>query len=91
MKPLLVVLVLLLGLLLLADRLAVELAEDAVAGEVAEKGALRGTPEVEIAGFPFLSQALAGRYDDVRVELTAEQLGRPDGTHADLVLRGVEV
>jgi hypothetical protein len=90
-KALLVVLVLLLGLLLLADRAAVGFAEDAVATQVAEKGALQGTPEVDIAGFPFLTQALAGSYDDVRIELTAEQLGQPAGTRADVVLQGVQV
>ena len=85
------VLVLLLGLLVLADRFAVGLAEDRVATQVAERGALQGTPEVDITGFPFLTQAVAGRYDDVRIALTAAELGQPEGTRADLVLRGVEV
>jgi hypothetical protein len=62
-----------------------------VAEQIAEKGALQGTPEVDIAGFPFLTQAVAGRYDDVRIGLTAAELGQPEGTRADLVLRGVEV
>ena len=91
MKTLLVLLVLLLGLLLLVDRVAVGFAEDRVAQQIAEKGALQGTPEVDIAGFPFLTQAVAGRYDDVRIGLTAAELGQPEGTRADLVLRGVEV
>jgi hypothetical protein len=90
-KALVVVVVLLLGLLVLADRAAVGFAEDRVATQVEQKGALQDTPEVDIAGFPFLTQALAGRYDEVRIALTAGQLGQPEGTGADLVLRGVEV
>jgi hypothetical protein len=90
-KALLVVLVLMLGLLLLADRAAVGFAEDKVATQIAEKGALQGTPEVDINGFPFLTQALAGRYDDVRIALTAAELGQPEGTRADVALHGVEV
>jgi hypothetical protein len=34
---------------------------------------------------------VAGRYDDVRISLTAEQLGQPEGTRADVALRGVRV
>jgi hypothetical protein len=90
-KALLVVLVLILGLALLADRVAVGAAEDRVATELAEKGGLQGTPEVEITGFPFLTQAMAGRYDEVRISLDSAELGQPDGTQADVVLRGVHV
>ena len=84
------VLAVLLGLLLLADRVAVEFAEDRVAREVAAQGDLGSAPEVEINGFPFLTQALAGRYDDVGITLSADQLGQPEGTRADVTLRGVE-
>jgi hypothetical protein len=91
MRALLVVVVLLLGLAVLADRVAVGLAEDRVGQELASKGGLAGTPEVEIAGFPFLTQAVAGRYDDVRIALTADELGQPEGTRADIALQGVHV
>ena len=91
MKALLVVVLLVLGLLVLADRVAMGYAEDEVARQVAEQGGLAGTPEVDIAGFPFLTQAVRGRYDEVAVSLTAAQLGQPEGTRADVVLRGVEV
>ncbi len=86
-----VLLVLLLGLALLADRVAVGLAEDRVGQELAAQGGLRGAPEVDITGFPFLTQALAGRYDDVRISLSADQLGQPEGTRADVALHGVRV
>jgi hypothetical protein len=90
-KALLVVLVLVLGLLVVGDRVAVGVAEDQVATQIAEKGGLAGTPKVDITGFPFLTQAIGGRYDDVRISLTAAELGQPEGTRADIALHGVRV
>jgi hypothetical protein len=90
-RALLVVLLLLGGLLLAADRGAEAFAEDRVAQLVAERGGLAGRPEVEIGGFPFLTQAVGGRYDDVRIGLTGADLGQPEGTRADVSLRGVQV
>ena len=91
MRSLVVVVLLLVGLGVVADRDPVGVAEDRVGAELAEKGGLAGTPEVEIAGVPFLTQAFAGTYDDVRISLTAEQLGQPAGTRADIALHGVHV
>ncbi|HLM07035.1 MAG TPA: DUF2993 domain-containing protein [Blastococcus sp.] len=91
MKVLLVVVLLLLGLAYAADRAALGLAEDRVAEELAAQGDLAGAPDVEIAGFPFLTQAVAGRYEDVRISLTAAELGQPEGTRADIALHGVRV
>src|SRR4051812_44061551 len=61
-RALLVVLLLLVGLAVVADRVAVGVAEDRVGEQLAAKGGLAGTPEVDIAGFPFLTQAVAGTY-----------------------------
>ena len=69
----------------LADRIACGVAEDRVATELAAAGGLAGTPEVEITGFPFLTQAVGGSYDEVRISLTADELGQPEGTRADVV------
>lgn len=91
MRALVVVLLLLGGLFVLADRVAVGIAEDQVGQQIAEQGGLTGTPGVDIAGFPFLTQALGGTYDDVRVALTAHELGQPEGTRADIALHGVHV
>jgi LmeA-like phospholipid-binding len=90
-RALAVVLLLVLGLAVLADRLAVGVAEDRVATELASRGGLQGTPSVDIRGFPFLTQAIGGTYDDVRISLDAAELGRPEGTRADLALHGVHV
>jgi hypothetical protein len=84
-------LLLVVGLLVVVDRVGVGIAEDRVAAQVAQRGGLSGPPQVDIAGFPFLTQALRGEYRDVRLQLTAEELGQPAGTHADVSLRGVHV
>lgn len=91
MRALLVVVLLLAGLAVVADRVAVGVAEDKVAEQLAAKAGLQGAPAVDIAGFPFLTQAVAGRYDDVRIILTADELGQPTGTRADIVLGGVHL
>jgi hypothetical protein len=90
-RALLVVVLLLLGLAVAADRFAVGVAEDKVADQLAEQGGVHGTPTVHIAGFPFLTQVVAGRYEDVRISLTAEELGQPAGTRAHVALHGVHV
>jgi hypothetical protein len=90
-KGLLITLVVLLGLAVAADRIAVGVAEDKVGEQLAAKGGLAGTPSVDIAGFPFLTQAFAGDYQDVRISLTAHDLGQPAGTRADVRLHGVHV
>jgi hypothetical protein len=90
-RALVVVLLLLLGLAAVADRVGVGIAEDRVGEAIAERGQLAGQPVVDIAGFPFLTQAVAGRYDDVRIALTAADLGQPEGTRAAVRLHGVEV
>lgn len=91
MRALLVVLLLLGGLALAADRVGEEIAEDQVARVVAQRAGLAGAPDLEIGGFPFLTQAIGGRYEDVRVSLTGADLGQPEGAGVDLSLRGVEV
>jgi hypothetical protein len=87
----LVLLVLVVGILVVVDRVGVRIAEGRVAEQIADRSALTGAPEVEIGGFPFLTQALSGEYDDVRIQLTADELGQPAGTRADVSLRGVHV
>ena len=88
---LVVLLLLVVGALLVVDRVGVRIAEGRVGEQVADRGDLTGTPDVDIAGFPFLTQALSGDYRDVRIHLTAEELGQPAGTRADVALRGVHV
>lgn len=74
MRKLLVTLTVLGALLVAADRVAVAVASGVVASELRKSGALESDPSVAIKGFPFLTQALAGKYD--RVELSATSLSR---------------
>lgn len=94
MKALVVLLVLvavLLGIGFLTDRAVVRWAEGYVADQLTEEAGLSGTPDVDVRGFPFLTQALDGRYEDVRISLTADELGQPAGTDADVRLTGVHL
>ncbi|TFV62953.1 UNVERIFIED_ORG: DUF2993 domain-containing protein [Bacillus sp. AZ43] len=91
MKALLVVLLVVLVVAVVGDRLLERWAEGYVADQLVEQAGLASAPEVDARGFPFLTQAIGGRYDEVDISLTAEQLGQPAGTRADVVLRGVHV
>ncbi|ABP52780.1 DUF2993 domain-containing protein [Salinispora tropica] len=70
---LLVLLLLLVGLLVVADRVAAGVAERAlteqVREELATQGVQAGPPEVEIGGFPFVTQVLDGRYERISIGL----------------------
>lgn len=91
MRKLLVGLVVLLGLLLVADRAGAAFASRAIAAEVQSSTQLTAEPEVDITGFPFLTQAFAGRYD--RVEVTARDVPAGELTldRLDATLTGVQV
>lgn len=91
MKALLITLVALLGLAVVADRIAVGVAGDRVAEAIEQRGELAGTPDVSIDGWPFLTQVVAGDYEDVRIRLSAADLGQPEGTTADVRLTGLHV
>ncbi len=67
MRRLLAVLVVLAVLLVAADRIAAALAAGKVAAEIQRTVGLRSKPHVRLGGFPFLTQAFRGRYDDVQV------------------------
>ena len=91
MRGLLVTVFVIAVLLVVVDRVAVAVAENEVGDRIAAEADLPGSPEVDITGFPFLTQAVAGRYDDVQLSFTAEDLGQPAGTRGTVSLRGVDV
>ncbi|MFE9693039.1 DUF2993 domain-containing protein [Micromonospora sp. NPDC005806] len=72
-----VLLLVLAGLLAVADRVAAGVAERAIADqvkqEVAKQDAQSAPPKVDVGGFPFLTQVLAGRYEHISVVLTDVQ------------------
>ncbi|MET9802989.1 DUF2993 domain-containing protein [Streptomyces sp. NPDC006368] len=70
LRILLITAVILGGLFVIADRLAVNYAESEVADRIrAKQGATAGPADVSIQGFPFLTQALAKELDEVDVTL----------------------
>ncbi|SBT52145.1 LmeA family phospholipid-binding protein [Micromonospora narathiwatensis] len=62
------------GLLVAADRVAAGVAERAIADqvrqEVARQDVSSASPRVDVAGFPFLTQVLAGKYERISIVLT---------------------
>lgn len=91
MKVLLIVIGVLLAVLLLVDRVGVEYAEDRVAEQVQEDLGLSALPGVEINGFPVLTQAVAGEYDDVRLTVDAADLGELSDLDVEVQLTGVQI
>ncbi|MGW0334550.1 LmeA family phospholipid-binding protein [Streptomyces sp. NPDC003011] len=67
LRVLLVVVVILGGLFVIADRVAVNFAEGEVADKLKATENLAATPDVSIKGFPFLTQVAGGELDDVQV------------------------
>ena len=89
-KPL-VALVVLTGLLLVADRGLAAVAQRTVAAEVQLAAGLTAEPDVDLGGFPFLTQAVRGRYDRVEVSSTRVPAGVLVLDRLDAVLLGAQV
>jgi hypothetical protein len=68
-RRLVVLAVVLVGLLVVVDRVAVALAQRDVARRIQVAQHLESRPDVHIGGFPLLTQVVRGRYDDVEVTL----------------------
>ncbi|KUO10552.1 DUF2993 domain-containing protein [Streptomyces sp. DSM 15324] len=67
LRILLIIVVVLGGLFVLVDRLAVHFAEGEVADKLRTTEGLATTPDVSIKGFPFLTQMAGGSLDDIEV------------------------
>ena len=92
MRRLVWILVVLLVLLVAADRLAWKLAEGEIASRIQSSEHLAAKPDVSIHGFPFLNQVFAGRYTGVDAaldDLTVERGARVD--HLQVHLTGLHV
>ncbi|MEV7602481.1 DUF2993 domain-containing protein [Kitasatospora sp. NPDC089797] len=80
-----IALVVLSGLLVGADRIAVGVAEDEAADQLVKSGRMSKRPDVTIEGFPFLTQVLSKKLDDVRVSsdgMTVQNDGRQVALHS---------
>lgn len=74
MRKLLVTLLVLVALAVAADRGSLLVAQRLLAEKARSSAGLTSTPTVRLHGFPFLTQALRGRYDDI--DVTATDLDR---------------
>ncbi|MEU0335740.1 DUF2993 domain-containing protein [Streptomyces sp. NPDC006193] len=96
LRILLILVVVLGGLFVIADRVAVHFAEGEAAEKLKARENLSSTPEVDIKGFPFLTQLAGGSLDDVEVGIEDYEAAtgapgrtlRIDGLKADM--KGVE-
>lgn len=91
MRRLLTAAVVLLVLLVAADRIGVVVASRVLASKLRTSAALDTDPSVRIRGFPFLTQALNGRYDRLDVETGALRRGGVRLSSLDVSLHGVRV
>ncbi|MFJ5614148.1 DUF2993 domain-containing protein [Streptomyces sp. NPDC093221] len=89
-RTVLIVLVILGGLFVAADRITVSVAQNKAADRAALTEGLTTKPKVSIEGFPFLTQAVGGKLDEVKISAkdiaagNGEQTLRIDSFHADL-------
>lgn len=91
MRKLLVLLVVLLALLVVADRGALALTERSLRQGLQDSGGLTTAPQVDVQGTPFLTQAIRGRYDRVDVTAAGVQAGELRLAQLDIVLTGAQV
>ncbi|MFE4669447.1 DUF2993 domain-containing protein [Streptomyces sp. NPDC056716] len=79
LRILLIVVVILGGLFVAVDRLAVNFAEGEAAGRLQSTEGLAQKPDVSIKGFPFLTQLVGGTLDDVEVGIDTYEAPTGDG------------
>ncbi len=89
MRRFLIVVIVLLALLLAADRGAEYLAGRAAADRLADRPEVVGQPDVDVGGFPFLTQLAAREFQDVDVSVPALTAQGVPLTDVDLQLQGV--
>jgi hypothetical protein len=71
----LAIIVVLAGLFVVADRVALHLAEDKAATTLQTSQHLNQKPDVSVAGFPFLTQLAAGEFDHVTISAKGIDVG----------------
>ncbi|WP_329089603.1 MULTISPECIES: LmeA family phospholipid-binding protein [unclassified Streptosporangium] len=89
MRKLIGFLLLLLVLAVILDRVAVEGVQREIATQATAKYDLTTPPEVTIEGVPFLTQAIAGRYEEVRVAAGRMTVSGVRLSSVDFTLHGV--
>ena len=90
MKRLIIGLIVLVGVLVGVDFGAAALAESAVSRQMREQIGLPDDPDVRINGFPFLTQALTGRYSSIDLSAGRLRVGELQEVEVVAELRGVD-
>jgi hypothetical protein len=90
-RKLITTLLVLAVLLVAADRISVRVVDDVVAQRMQEDGGLQDRPDVDIRGIPFLTQALRGRYEDVRVRIDDVTRNGVTVSRPDVQISGVQL
>ncbi len=90
MRRLVIALLVLAGLLVAADFGAAALAESGVSRQMRAQLGLADDPSVRINGFPFLTQAVAGRYSSVNVDASRIEVGQLQELSVTAQLRDVD-
>ncbi|MET9763201.1 DUF2993 domain-containing protein [Streptomyces sp. NPDC006372] len=85
LRILLIVVVILGGLFVIADRVAVNFAEDEAADRLKTTENLASTPDVSIKGFPFLTQVAGGSLDDIQVGIENYEAAAGNGDSAQKI------
>jgi hypothetical protein len=80
LRILLIVVVILGGLFVIADRVALHFAQNEVADKLKATENLAETPDVSIKGFPFLTQVASGELDDVTIGIKNYEATTSAGT-----------
>jgi hypothetical protein len=89
-KALVIILVVLIGVIIAADRIGLMVAQDEIAKNVAAQYGLDHRPKVSIKGFPFLTQALRGRYGEIDVNVGDVTQSGVHLTDTQVTLKGVK-
>lgn len=71
------------------DRFAASLVEDQLAGQVESRLEVTGTPDVQVGGFPFLTQLASGTFSHVTADVDAVVLDGVPTTDVTVDARGV--
>jgi hypothetical protein len=75
LRRLLIAVVVLLGLLVGADRVSLLIAEGVAARAIQQSEHLEATPSVSVPGFPFLTQLISGHYNEIDLAAKGVEVG----------------
>ena len=75
----------------LVDKTATAVAQDKVATKLTGQQPFTGRPKVVIHGFPFLTQAVRGKYSDIEVTGPGQPVAKLGTAQIDAHLRGVHI